>query len=1208
MHLEHEREAELGREARRLFVGERRERSEGGDGRALCCAIAATRRRKRESNGGLEARRVGGIELEDSRVGCNRCACREAPLFEPCEVPERTEARADVVEALGLRSQDATDRLRRAPATRDLLEQAERADVLRVRVEEALEDARRARQILVRDHQERRELEAERLRLRGRGRLLGALVELLEELLPGGRAERLRPGRAGVRDRASREDAEEPIGDHLVFGRLGERARVEARGAHVVVEAKLVDLRGVREVTRALLRRDRVVRELLDRLTERASVARGLEDARDLLRRHRMDRVDAPRLHERLDGLLGVPEADVLDLREREPERDFVLRAARDLDARLDRLRRLIPAVPFLVKARLEGARGDVMGILLEDLGDERDGAGRVDAREDLRRAHAQREHVDAVLGELGLFEERLRERAIVADAPRGALEPEDRAAPPRLEPEDLFVRARRAHRIADELFPEHRDLLEVGDATPSVARRLRGLRVELDERAHLAIRGLGRRGRHETREVIEQLRVAGRGDPRRAQVTERLVVTAEVLGELRGAAERLRALRTVGRALRFVVPEGDAIVVLARAREQTIELLEERRVVAVDRERAFDVCDGWVEVPELLFDRREATELVDERGGIREEPQAIAARSRGLGPLRGGLVEAHEIVEDAAIDRRRRRRACGGALEERDRAGVVVEEEVRDARRVELETRAASARRLDPRFVREDRREARRVVVRRRVRREGVAHGPDARVEAKRALVGPARGVDATEAHLEDPRALDVEERGEIGLRRVRVAHAPEVRDEIFPRVFVALVVERATNEVRFEPLQRCRVVRRASDGELPRLARVLEPIACAEEPRALDEELDGARLARRDGELALEVTEHRDELRARVQAPSQDRVRRGDVGIDVERRGGGGVHLRVVAERLVDERQLDLRAREPDAVLRLLEALDARREQIDERRALVARALGRGDGRGHRRARGAAGRVSSRQRRRRRRLARGRRGRSARLRRRPVRRQRRRLERSARRRRAAVRVAIALRNRRRRHAPRRRSARERRDGHAARHRRARGVHLLALLRAEIERRRDRERRLRARRNDVLLVVVLGGFFEVRALLVDRPALAGHREELVDRSRLRGVELDVDPVGHVLDARRSVLDFFDVFEVDRAERRADGRRRRAVTRGGRRTVRNGSGAGRKLRLGHAPLAFHAGMVARTERNFRRILPLSYKRQSRRSCTTSCRS
>ena len=139
----------------------------------------------------------------------------------------------------------------------------------------------------------------------------------------------------------------------------------------------------------------------------------------------------------------------------------------------------------------------------------------------------------------------------------------------------------------------------------------------------------------------------------------------------------------------------------------------------------------------------------------------------------------------------------------------------------------------------------------------------------------------------------------------------------------------------------------------------------------------------------------------------------------VDLERGLGGGVDLRVVRDRLVDDRELDVRARQPDGVVRRLEPLDARREELDERSALVRR-LRRAAGDLHRRLARAARLLAARRRAagaarglRRgcaERPARGRRGRAARG--RTVRRHRRRTER------ARVLASVARGERRRRHA----------------------------------------------------------------------------------------------------------------------------------------------------------------------------------------------
>ena len=81
--------------------------------------------------------------------------------------------------------------------------------------------------------------------------------------------------------------------------------------------------------------------------------------------------------------------------------------------------------------------------------------------------------------------------------------------------------------------------------------------------------------------------------------------MTGEGLGELRGLRKRTGALWPIFRALRFSVPQGDPLVVLARKGEEPIELLQERRIVWIDLERACDVTDRVLETSEPLLDGR---------------------------------------------------------------------------------------------------------------------------------------------------------------------------------------------------------------------------------------------------------------------------------------------------------------------------------------------------------------------------------------------------------------------------------------------------------------------------------------------------------------------------------------------------------------------------------------------------------------------------
>ena len=102
--------------------------------------------------------------------------------------------------------------------------------------------------------------------------------------------------------------------------------------------------------------------------------------------------------------------------------------------------------------------------------------------------------------------------------------------------------------------------------------------------------------------------------------------MAADALRELRCARERLRALRRLIEALGFAVPERDALLVLGGGGEEAVELLEDRRVLGIELQRAVHVVDREVDVPEGLFDRRQAPELVDLRGEVVEEGEARAA------------------------------------------------------------------------------------------------------------------------------------------------------------------------------------------------------------------------------------------------------------------------------------------------------------------------------------------------------------------------------------------------------------------------------------------------------------------------------------------------------------------------------------------------------------------------------------------------------
>jgi hypothetical protein len=239
-------------------------------------------------------------------------------------------------------------------------------------------------------------------------------------------------------------------------------------------------------------------------------------------------------------------------------------------------------------------------------------------------------------------------------------------------------------------------------------------------------------------------------------------------------------------------------------------------------------------------------------------------------------------------------------------------------------------------------------------MKRERIAHRADVSIEAQRSFERATRSIDAPEAQLEDACTLHMNPRGEVWLRRVRIGHPTEVRDQVFPTIFVggrnafalvgAFLDEHAARKIGFEAFERRRMMRRTSEHELPRFARIVLSIAGDEQTRTFDEQLDGRCFTRRDRDLALEMTEHRHELRSMMETPSKDRMRWRKIRIDLERGFDLGVHARVVGERLVDDRKLDMYTREAHAIFRIGQTLDTRSEQVCERIAFDrdARRLG--------------------------------------------------------------------------------------------------------------------------------------------------------------------------------------------------------------------------------------------------------------------------
>src|SRR5262249_31856883 len=96
--------------------------------------------------------------------------------------------------------------------------------------------------------------------------------------------------------------------------------------------------------------------------------------------------------------------------------------------------------------------------------------------------------------------------------------------------------------------------------------------------------------------------------------------------------------------------------------------------------------------------------------------------------------------------------------------------------------------------------------------------------------------------------------------------------------------------------------------------------------------EQLDRGGLAGRRGDLSIEVLQHRHEVAAWMESPSAQRVARREGRIDVEGSIEVCLDFTVLAEGLVDDRGLEVRAGQPDTILAVREPADSGRQKVDE------------------------------------------------------------------------------------------------------------------------------------------------------------------------------------------------------------------------------------------------------------------------------------
>ncbi len=261
-----------------------------------------------------------------------------------------------------------------------------------------------------------------------------------------------------------------------------------------LVEHELLQLGGLEEQARVLGGVGGRSSEQQQRLDQLGGVVLGAEEARHLVLRERVARLDQRRLAVSLDGVVGVLEALLVEDGDLEPEGEAPGVVALAADEREQRAPRLVVAAGLLEQAvaRAQGLRvvgGDRQGAL-----DQREGAIAIaDAiGHDLGGAEEELALERRIRGQVGLGLEGARELLRVPGALGIALEGEDRRAPLGREGEDLLDLLDGAGGLHELVFPDRGELLVEADAPLGIGLDLRGLRVELDSSADAAGVGVG--------------------------------------------------------------------------------------------------------------------------------------------------------------------------------------------------------------------------------------------------------------------------------------------------------------------------------------------------------------------------------------------------------------------------------------------------------------------------------------------------------------------------------------------------------------------------------------------------------------------------------------------------------------------------------------------------------------------------------------------
>ena len=666
---------------------------------------------------------------------------------------------------------------------------------------------------------------------------------------------------------------------------------------------------------------------------------RALSEAQNALERDGVGRIKGSRRAKRGGRLSVVAKVRAEKLRLLEEEGKTRAWVGRVLQARRERALHELPPTRPRVEDALEKTRLLVMLLLGGDLADQGEGSLGILVAEDARCPRDER-RPHGRLRVPRFLKERAGEGGLVA-APFGhALKTEDGAPPARLDGEHRVVRARGEQEVPGELLLQKPDALEVRDLALRILR-VRGCPlVDGDAGARLA----GRRPRRKKpRKALGCFGVRRVGDPRGVEMLARLLALARSLGRGGRQNEELRARRSIVLPRGLALPELPSLALPRRLRAcvEPVERLREGGVLGIRRARLLQIAGRHVHVARFLGQRGEDQELVraGARAGDEAEPRAAGAnRVQGL-PV--GLVDRHEVVEDAPEHPRRRPRSPRRALEERHPARRISEALVGHARGVELEGRGARVVFGELRLVVEEHRQRARVAVARGVSDAGRAHRPHLGPEGQSLRQLPPGEVGLPEAPIEDSRSLHANPGREPGLVPKRLGEEGKVGRK------AGDILVPPDSERGFEPAERGRMVGTRSEGALPGLDDVVmgrrgRASLCPrglEHTRALREQV-GLRVIRRRGEdLGLEVRKDACGRRGCASRPPEERVRGGRPRMRAKGRLRVLGRARAVPQDLIEHRELEVRA----GLAHRVRGVAKRREpRTHERLGLLARPHG--------------------------------------------------------------------------------------------------------------------------------------------------------------------------------------------------------------------------------------------------------------------------